>query len=253
MKVAIVEDEPAASGNLSYLLKQIDKDIEVITVLDSVKAAVEFFSETHEAELVFMDIHLGDGLSFEIFDRVIINAPIVFTTAYDQYALKAFKVHSIDYLLKPIDQQELKDALMQFKTQLHGTADLNTQMERLLSLVNLKKRTFKSSFLVNQKDQLIPVKTEAIAYVYIETGIVKLQTTDNKSYLIDKNLEDMEYELDPARFCRINRQFIVNREAISNIQQYFNGKLIVNLQPPHTERVVISKGKAREFKEWLNN
>lgn len=252
MKVVIVEDERAASENLIYLLKRLEPAIDILDVLDSVKEAVRFFSAPNDAELVFMDIHLADGISFEIFDKVSIKAPIVFTTAYDQYALKAFKVHSIDYLLKPINPQELGDALQQFKTQLHGTADVNRQMERLLSMMNIRKKPYKATILVSQRDQLVPLKTESIAYLYIDTGVVKLVTQENEVFLLDKTLEDMENELDPDIFCRLNRQCIANREAIATITQYFNGKLIVNLEPPLKERVMVSKAKAREFKEWLN-
>lgn len=253
MKVVIVEDERAASENLVYHLKRLEPAVEVLEVLDSVKSAVSFFSAPHTAELVFMDIHLADGLSFEIFDKVSIKAPVIFTTAYDQYALKAFKVHSIDYLLKPINEQELGDALRQFRTQLHGKADMDHQLERLLSLMNIKKRTYKTTILVSQRDQLLPLKTETIAYLYIETGIVKLVTRDNQTFLLDKTLEDMENELDPDIFCRLNRQCLANREAIAHITQYFNGKLIVKLDPPLKERVVVSKAKAREFKDWLGS
>lgn len=252
MKVVIVEDECAASDNLTYLLKQIDPTIEVLDILDSVKAAISYFSQPHQAELVFMDIHLSDGRSFEIFERVTITSPVIFTTAYDQYALQAFKVHSIDYLLKPIDPQELEAALVQFKTQVHGNLGLNEQMERLLSLIKTRKRTYKSSYLVSRNDQMVPLRTNSIAYVYIDSSLVKLVTHDKQTYLLDKNLEDMEFELDPDVFYRINRQFIINREAILNIQNYFNNKLLVNLSPPSRERAVVSKAKAAEFKQWLN-
>lgn len=253
MKVVIVEDERAASENLIYHLKRLEPAVEVLEVLDSVKSAVSYFSAAHSAELVFMDIHLADGLSFEIFEKVSIKAPVIFTTAYDQYALKAFKVHSIDYLLKPINEPELGDALRQFKTQLHGKADMDQQLERLLSMMNIKKRIYKSTILVSQRDQILPLKTDTIAYLYIETGIVKLITRDNQTFLLEKTLEDMENELDPDVFCRLNRQCLANREAIAHITQYFNGKLIVKLDPPLKERVVVSKAKAREFKDWLGS
>ncbi|MGB2761025.1 MAG: response regulator, partial [Maribacter stanieri] len=148
MKVIIVEDELAASDNLSYLLTKIDPDIEVIQILDTVKATVDFFSKPHDGVLVFMDIHLADGISFEIFDQVNINIPIIFTTAYDQYALKAFKVNSIDYLLKPIDKEELSDALDRFNAlnQQKGIDDV--QIQSLLHLIQTKPANFKQTFLV---------------------------------------------------------------------------------------------------------
>ena len=253
MKVVIVEDERAASENLQYLLKRLEPKIEVLGELDSVKSAVAYFSQPNEAELVFLDIHLADGISFEIFEKVNINIPVIFTTAYDQYALKAFKVHSIDYLLKPIDQLDLARALKQFKTQLHGNANMNMQMERLLNMVQTRKPGYKSTLLVSRADELIPLKTDSIAYLRIDEGIVKLHTRENQIFFPDKNLEEMEADLDPTIFCRLNRQYIAHRDAISNIRQYFNGKLVVNLVPPVKERVVVSKARAKEFRDWLNS
>jgi len=252
MKVIIVEDELAASENLAYLLHAIDSNIEIIKVLDCVTDTVKYLSKPNEAELIFMDIHLADGISFEIFEQVKIDRPVVFTTAYDQYALKAFKVNSIDYLLKPIDEDELSEALVQFKEQ-KGEAQTNVQMEGLLSLINARTKTYKTSYLLNHRDQLVPLKTENIAYFYIDTGVVKAVATDSRSFTMDTKLEDIEHELDPALFYRVNRQFIVNKNAILNIKFYFNGKLIVDVAPKPNERIIISKAKASEFKNWMNS
>ena len=253
MKVIIVEDELAASDNLTYLLSTIDSSIEVLKVLDAVKSSIAFFSKPHEAELIFMDIHLADGISFEIFDQVDLDVPVVFTTAYNQYALKAFKFNSIDYLLKPIDKDELSDALQQFRVQNKQKGISGDQIKGLLDLVKEKDKVYKSTFLVGHRDQLTPVKTENIAYFTIETGIVKATTSDNKSHVIDAKLEDIEEELDPQEFYRVNRQFIVNRDAIVNIKQYFNGKLILFVNPVLNERIVVSKAKASEFKNWVSS
>ena len=253
MKVVIVEDELAASENLTYLLHSIDNTIEILKVIDSVKSSVAYFSKSHEAELVFMDIHLADGISFEIFDSVSINIPVIFTTAYNQYALKAFKFNSIDYLLKPIDKDELSDSLEQYKVQTKQKGIADHQIKGLLDLVSGKTKTYKSTFLVNHRDQLIPIKTENIAYFRIDTGIVKGITSDNKSYIIDQKLDDLEEELDPEQFYRTNRQIILNRDAIINIKQYFNGKLTVVVNPVCDERIVVSKAKATEFKAWVSS
>jgi DNA-binding LytR/AlgR family response regulator len=253
MKVLIVEDELAASDNLTYLLHSIDKGIQVLEVLDSVKASVAFFSEPHEAELVFMDIHLADGISFEIFERANIDIPVIFTTAYNQYSLKAFKFNSIDYLLKPIDKEELADALQQFKVQHKGKRMDDYQIKGLLDLVQTRQKTYKTTFLVSHRDQLIPLKTENIAYFRIDTGIVKAVSSDNKSYPIDDKLEDIDKELDPKCFFRVNRQFIVCRDAVVKIKQYFNSKLIVVVNPVSDTRIVVSKAKATDFKEWMES
>lgn len=253
MKVVIVEDELAASENLAYMLNILQDKLEVLAVLDSVKTAIDYFSKNQEADLVFMDIHLADGLSFEIFDAVKIDAPIIFTTAYDQYALKAFKLNSIDYLLKPIDEDELEVSLAQFKGQLKGKGLINNQVEGLLSLLQDQKKTYKSMYLVHHRDELIPLKTDKIAYLYIENGIVKAVTKDRQTHIIEQKLEDVENDLDPSDFHRLNRQFIVQRDSIAGIKQYFNGKLIISVMPPHEEKVIVSKAKATEFKNWMNH
>ena len=253
MKVLIVEDELAASDNLSYLLHSIDHTIEVVQVLDSVKSSVDFFSRPHDAELVFMDIHLADGISFEIFEQTSIAIPVVFTTAYNQYALKAFKFNSIDYLLKPIDKDELADALQQFKVQNTEKRIDDQQVKGLLDLIQTKRKNYKTTFLVSLRDEMIPLKTENIAYFRIDMGIVKAITSDNKSYSVDGKLEDIEEELDPNLFYRANRQFIISKEAVVNLKTYFNGKLIVVVNPVCDERIAISKAKATEFKDWLGS
>ncbi|TNJ45192.1 response regulator transcription factor [Tamlana fucoidanivorans] len=253
MKVVIVEDEIAASENLTYLINSIDSNIEIVKVLDSVKASVAFFATKPQVDLVFMDIHLADGISFEIFDQITLNLPVVFTTAYDQYAMKAFKVNSIDYLLKPISEEDLSEAINQFKAQQKQEATLDeSQIRGIMQLIQSKNKTYKSTYLVHHRDELVPLKTEDIAYFYIETGIVKAVTNTNKPYIIDKKLEDIENELDPEYFHRINRQFVVNKNAVVNIKFYFNGKLILNVNPSFKERIVVSKAKASEVKNWMN-
>ncbi len=252
MKVIIVEDEITASDQLSLLLKEININIEVIKVLDSVKGAIAYFSEPNEAQLIFMDIHLADGIAFEIFKKIKIKTPIIFTTAYDQYAIKAFKVNSIDYLLKPIDEEELSEAIQKFKLLSVDSQLLNTRVENVLQLLKTNSKSYKSTYLVHHRDELLPIKTVDIAYFYIDTGIVKAFTLENKMYIIDKKLEDIEDELDPEVFNRVNRQFIINRNAIENIKQYFNGKLIVNINPIAKERIVVSKAKATVFKKWVD-
>ncbi len=253
MKVLIIEDEISASENLAYLLGNIDETIEVVNVLDSVKASVAYFGHPREIDLVFSDIHLADGLSFEIFEQVKIDSPIIFTTAYDQYTLKAFKLNSIDYLLKPIDGEELSASLEQFKGQIKGKGLVDNQVAGLLNLIKGQGKTYKSTFLVNHRDELIPLRADQLAYFYVDTGIIKAKTHDNQTYMLDKKLEDLKNDLDPAIFCRVNRQFIICKNAISDIKYYFGGKLIVNVNPPFEERIIISKAKAPEFKKWMDS
>ena len=253
MKVVIVEDELAASENLVHLLQSLDSELKVLKTLDSVRTAVNYFSSPTEAELVFMDIHLADGISFEIFEKVNIDMPVIFTTAYDQYAMKAFKVNSIDYLLKPIDEEELSGALVQFREQAQHSTVRKGQMDGLLQMIKGGKKTFRSTFLAHLKDDMIPIKTEDIAYFQIDTGIVKAVTGEGSSYSLDANLEEIEESLDPANFFRANRQFILRKSAIIKIRQYFNGKLIVDTRPVVDERIIVSKAKARNFKNWIGS
>ncbi|MFK5879478.1 MAG: LytTR family DNA-binding domain-containing protein [Flavobacteriaceae bacterium] len=253
MKVIIVEDEIAASENLTYLLNEIDASIEVVTVLDSVSAAVNYFSKSTDADLVLMDIHLADGVSFEIFEQVDLKTPVIFTTAYDQYAIKAFKFNSIDYLLKPIDQEELSEALAKFKSQKAPMSTSSNQIEGLLSLLKNQNISYKTTYLVRSQNELKPILTENIAMLYIDTGMVKAITFDNKKYSIDSKLEDVEAELNPKYFYRVNRQIILQKKAIENIKFYFNGKLIVNTNPSLNDRIIVSKAKATAFKNWLDS
>jgi two-component system response regulator LytT len=253
MQLVIVEDEITASENLSYLLSEIDPSIEVIKVLDSVKAAVDYFKTDPKVDLVLMDIHLADGLSFEIFKQVELSAPIIFTTAYDQYAIQAFKVNSVDYILKPVNKNDLSAALKKYKLRIPSEVNLSAQLNGLLASIQDKKPTFKTTYLVQKRDELVPVAVENIAYFYIDTGMVKSVTKDNQTYVVNSKLEDIETELDPSVFHRVNRQFILNRTAIVNMKFYFNGKLIINTSPKTEERVVVSKAKASEVKSWMNS
>ncbi|AXT55183.1 DNA-binding response regulator [Aquimarina sp. AD1] len=252
MRVIIIEDEITASDNLTYLLNRIDASIEVVKVLDSVKSSITYFSETVDAALIFMDIHLADGISFEIFDKVSIDVPIIFTTAYDKYAIKAFKVNSVDYLLKPIDQEELATAITKFKNQKQTSNTVSNQINDVVQFLQNSSKSYKNMYLVHHKDELLPLPADDISYFFIDIGMVKAITTENKGYIIDKKLEDIEEELDPEKFFRANRQFIIQKKAIVNIKYYFNGKLIININPVSKERIVVSKAKATSFKNWLS-
>lgn len=253
MKVVIVEDEVTASDHLIYILGKVDSSIEVVTVLDTIKSSISYFSKPVEADLVFMDIHLADGLSFELFDHVEVAQPIVFTTAYDEYALKAFAVNSIDYILKPIHQEELTKALDKYKKLTQAPSVSKMDIAGMLKAFHEGQKNYKSNYLVSHRDELIPLKAEDIAYFFIDTGIVKVITVGNKTYIIDKKLEELEQELDPNTFDRANRQFLINRNSVLKVKRYFGGKLIVQVNPPTEDRIVVSKAKAPLFKEWMDS
>ncbi len=251
MKAILIEDEQSAADNLRFLLQAVAPDIQIMEWFETVSEAIDFFKENQAYDLVFMDIHLADGNSFEIVKEVEPQAPIIFTTAYDQYAIQAFKVNSIDYLLKPIRETELKNAIQKFKDGHQKTLVSAEQLEALMSLMKVPQKTYRSSFLVQKKDAFIPVASRDFAYFFIQNGIVKGTTTSNQTYSFNEKLEDLEAGLDPESFFRANRQYLIQRSAIRSLQTYFNGRLVINLEPQTNDQVIVSKANASRLKEWL--
>lgn len=253
MKILIVEDEALAVERLQNLLKEYDANIEVLACLESINKTVKWFEENTELlDLILMDIRLSDGLSFDIFKQISINIPVIFITAYDQYAIQAFKVYGVDYLLKPIDYQDIKTSLDNFKARFESEKenDLSEKIEQLIQ--NFSKESYKKRFLVKFAQKLIPITSQQIAYFY-KDDIVFLMTKEGQKYPINYSLDELERVLNPADFFRVNRQFIIQTEAIANIYQYFKGKLKLELQPKINQEIIISQEKSALFKVWLNN
>jgi two-component system LytT family response regulator len=199
-----------------------------------------------------MDIHLADGSSFAIVDKVEITCPIIFTTAYDEYALKAFEVNSIDYLLKPINKADLERALNKFKHLNTASKDQErASLENLLAQMGGLKKKYKTCFLIPERDKLIPLATTNIAYIYIDTKTVKAISMDNHTYYLNQTLDEIMAQLDPAHFFRANRQFIISRNAIKDLSIWFGNKLAVNLSVPVPEKIIVSKARVGEFKTWF--
>jgi two-component system LytT family response regulator len=251
MKAIIIEDEQSAAENLSFLLQSVAPDIEVVAAIETVSEAIAFFKENQAYDLVFMDIHLADGNSFEIVQEVEPMAPIIFTTAYDQYAIQAFKFNSIDYLLKPIREAELKHAVLKFRDKHQKPQVSSGQIEALMRLMSSPKKTYKSSFLVQKRETYLPVASGDFAFFFIQNGVVRGTTQENQTYSFHEKLEDLEKDLNPALFFRANRQYLIQRSAIQSLQTYFNGRLVVNLRPPVKEQVIVSKANASRLKAWL--
>ena len=253
MKTIIIEDENIAAQNLVRLLGEVAPDIEVECTLQSVEESVEFFSHANDIELVFMDIHLADGSSFNIFDSVKIDCPIVFTTAYDQYALDAFKVNSIDYLLKPIQKDDLERAvekIHRIKKSSEASATLSTeQIGKIVEMMQQKKK-YKSFFLIPLRDKLVPLDVNEIAYIYLDDKISRAVTYDNQSYAIDKPLDAIFTQLDPAKFFRANRQYIISHNSVAGIAIWPLSKLHVVLKVETPEKIIVSRARAAEFKDW---
>ncbi len=253
MKVLIIEDEYPAAERLEKLLHKLAQPVTVVDRLDSVQGTVEWLQQHPAPDLILSDIQLSDGLSFEIFEKVLVKSPIIFTTSYDEYAIKAFKVKSIDYLLKPIKFEELQSALeklQQLKSEFSEIENAH-KIDQLLDSLQHTGKPFKKRFLVKKGEQLIPIHEEQIAYFYTENELVYLFTPPGKKYVIDYTLEQLDTLLDPAKFFRINRQFILHLSSIQEIHTYFNNRLKLFIQPTSAEDVIVSKGKAKAFKEWL--
>lgn len=251
MKALIIEDEVLAAQSLQKLVTEVSPDTEIIGVLQSIDESVAWFNTNPIPDLVFMDIHLADGSSFAIFEQVKITCPIIFTTAYDEYALKAFEVSSIDYLLKPINRNDLMRAMNKYHS-LVSAKSFDSQS--LLEVIQKFKTSnnYKSCFLVPERDKLVPLATSNIAYFYIDDKMVKAISLDEHTYYMSQTLDDIMMQLNPEDFFRANRQFIVSRKAIKDMTIWFGNKLSLNLLVKIPEDIIISKAKVAEFKSWFS-
>jgi two-component system LytT family response regulator len=252
IKILIVEDEESSVKRLIKELKNLAVEFEVQAVLNSVQSVLEWVQAGFKADLIFMDIHITDGLSFEIFKHTNLSIPVIFTTAYDEYALQAFKVKGLDYLLKPIDPLELEKAINHF---LASYKDLDRQnlMHHLISLAkDYKTTSYRSSFLVDFKQKMHLVDVSDVAYFYVKERGLFLRKKDQKEYVIEFFLDELEKQLDPTLFYRANRQYIVARSVIEEIEPYFTGRLLLKVNPEPAYPIVISKEKASDFKRWAD-
>lgn len=251
-RAIIVEDETAAVVNLRSMLHNIDPTIEIIATLESVDDAVEYFSTKVEADIVFMDIHLADGDSFRIFRSVKIDIPIIFTTAYDQYALQAFKVNSIDYLLKPFKEEELRHSIAKLeRLKITGAAPSPAMQHSDIATADMASSSLQT-MLLRYKDKIIPMSMEDVAFFYTFAERVTLTTLDGVTYPVDKTLESLIQHLSSKMFFRANRQFIISRRAVKDVSVWFGSRLSLNLTIEPPERIVIPKARVAEFKQWLS-
>lgn len=253
MKTLIIEDEYPAAERLAKLIQKADASMEIVAVLESIEAAKKWFALNPAPDLIFSDIQLADGLSFVIFEEMAIKSPIIFTTSYDEYAIKAFKVKSIDYLLKPIKPQELALSIEKFKEMQSSFSrpDYALKIQSLLDTLPTAGRKYKTRFLVQQHDQLLPISQNEIAYFFAANELVCLVRNDNRQFLVDYTLEALEKLLDPSYFFRLNRQYIVALPAVRKIHTYFNGKLKIELNPEVLQEILISREKAPVFRKWI--
>lgn len=250
MNALVIEDEALAARHILSVLSEIG-NIRVLAVQDSIASTVEWLEENKQPDLIFMDIHLADGSAFKIFELTTITCPIIFTTAYDEYAIKAFKVNSIDYLLKPVTKEAVENALEKLK-RLTGAPAVQSEIQQMLASF-IKGKTYRTHFLVQVKgSKLIPLQVKDIAYIFIESSLVKAVTCDDKSFVIENTLDELASLLNPADFFRANRQFIVSRNSIKEVDLWFNNRLSLNLNVKVTDKILISKVRVTEFRNWFS-
>ena len=249
MKILIIEDERPAANRLRQLVMDLIPGAEIFGHLDSITSAVKWLETNVFPDLIFCDIQLADGQSFEIFERVKVSSPIIFTTAFDQYAIKAFKLNSVDYLLKPIDPKELAQAIQKFQSQqVKPSFDLN----QIRDLLSPQSSNHKSRFLVKFGEKIQSVETVDISIFFSEEKVTFLQTKENRRYILDYTLDQLEGMLDPKKFFRLNRKYIASFSAIAEIHTYSNSRLKIKLANCDDNDILVIREKVGDFKDWLD-
>lgn len=250
MKIIIIEDEKPAARLLQRKIEKLGYGI--TTLLHSVEESLEWFQNNDHPDLIFLDIQLSDGLSFEIFEKIDIKSAVIFTTAYDEYALRAFKLNSIDYLLKPIDEEELATAISKFANQFQANSVSNLDFEAIKRmLVNPVSKEYRKRFSVKIGQQIKVIDVVEIECLYSENKGTYIHTSDNRDYLIDSSLEVVEAELDPKNFFRISRKYIIPLQSVKEIQLYSNSRLKISLPTYKADEVIVARERVSDFKEWL--
>lgn len=254
MNVLIIEDEAAAAGRLKKLLGKIDPLADVAAILESVEDAISWFRANPGPDLIFADIQLSDGICFEIFEAVDVACPVVFVTAYDEYAIRAFRVNSIDYLLKPVNPKDLERSIEKFrKLGTNGPAISGSRLETLMNSLDIARNEYKSRFLVKTGDAYHSVRSAEVSYICIEDQLPRLVTVNGHKFVLERSLDELEKMLDPKDFYRINRQMIIRADAVRSVHKWFNNRLKLELVPPWSGDVIVSRDKAGKFREWLDN
>ncbi|MEL6657814.1 MAG: LytTR family DNA-binding domain-containing protein [Bacteroidota bacterium] len=250
MKILIIEDEKHARNHLERMLLDLDPNIQITEKLGSVKKSVEYLQTKPEVDLIFLDIHLSDDLSFQIFEQVEVQIPIIFTTAYDQYAIRAFKVNSIDYLLKPIEAGDLNKALDKYRS--YQPQYNMANLSQLVAQLKGEEKKYQERFIVSRGDKILSIPTSEVAYFEGEDRYVFLVTREGNRYIVDYRLSDLEDLLDPQHWYRLNRSFIAQFEVIDKIISLSKSRIKVELQPAARRDIFVSSANTRAFKEWLN-
>jgi len=250
MRAIIIEDEKPAAEKLQKAILKTNNGIEVIAILNSIQSATEWFRQNAMPELIFMDIELSDGLSFKIFENISITCPVIFTTAFDDYWQEAFEHNSIDYLLKPVKQDKLEAALKKYDKLKQYFAQ---NLQQMLMQQNQPATTYKKRFLVKRGTDYISIKSEDIAYFYATHKLVCMVDNKNQKFILDQSLADIEKQLDPVHFYRVNRKYLIQLSAIKKIKAYSKSKLLLEVDPVIPEDIVISQESVAAFKEWMGS
>jgi DNA-binding LytR/AlgR family response regulator len=258
MKILIVEDEDLAVKKLQKTLALVDKEAIVAGVTDSIKSSVEWLQQNPPPDLILMDIELADGQSFEIFNLADIKSPVIFTTSYDEYALKAFKVNSIDYLLKPVQKEELEAALNKYRQIKQAYSPQNAagngiNIDNIIKELQqkLQPKEYRKRFLVKHAQKLVSIEVDDITYFFSDGRLNFFKTTDNRKFVVDYTMDELEDMLDPEKYFRISRSFYVSVESIDKIDDYFGNRLILQLKPPVDKEALVSREKVTDFKKWM--
>ncbi|MBQ5779528.1 MAG: response regulator transcription factor [Paludibacteraceae bacterium] len=248
--VLIIEDEIKTAKELRNLIETLREDFNVVNIVGSIESTNKWLDENEEPDLIFSDIQLADGLSFEIFRNRTLNCPIIFCTAFDEYAIQAFDTNGIDYLLKPIDEEKLTRSLNKF-SKIMSITDIEEYKEKLNQMLEQTNNNYKKSLLIYFKDKIIPIKTENIDFIHSESGLVTVYLNNGQRYIVNYTLDALEKRLNPQEFYKANRQFIINRRTIQDVEHYFTRRLIVRLKVNTPDNIIISKVKATDFLRWV--
>ena len=256
MKVLIVEDEELAVKKLRRTLESVDPSAEVVGVTDSVRSSVSWLQSNPPPDLILMDIELADGQSFEIFEKTDVKSSVIFTTSYDEFALKAFKVNSIDYLLKPIQNEDLQAAIQKYRSMHSIYANKEGSAMNVDSLVKelrqkLQPKEYRKRFLVKHAQKLISIEVDDIAYFYSDGRLNFFKTNDNRKFIVDYTMDELEEMLDPSRYFRISRAFYVSIDSVDQIHEYFGNRLLLQVKPAVDKEALVSREKVTDFKKWM--
>ena len=254
MRIVIIEDEVETAWDLQNSIQKLQPDCSVVATLDSVEAGLEWFSHNDQPDLIFSDIQLGDGLAFEILQQVKLTCPVIFCTAYDEYALRAFQNNGVDYLLKPIKKESLKKSLDKFNLFKNPRTKNNSSMlQDLMEEITKKFKSYKSTFLVSFRDKMIPVNTDDIIFFKITDDAVELCTKSKDRYRLSWSLDHIESMVDPKSFYRANRQYLIAYHAIKEVESYFDRKLLIKIDQLSSEPIIVGKAKSTDLLKWLEN